>query len=82
MTGGLIVGLFDEMVQENRPHRKPCGVSAYMGEMDKKDRAELEQALADSKLLSSAIHRVLERRGFVGSESMIRRHRRGACGCL
>jgi hypothetical protein len=77
----MIVGLLDDVVEENVPHRKPCGLTAYMGEMDKKERAELEQALDDPKLLSSAIHRVLKRRGFTGSEVMVRRHRRGFCGC-
>lgn len=75
------MGLFNEIEQESKPPKKPCGLTIYMTGMDSNDLADLQKALDDESFMSSTIHRVLKRRGFTGSEIMVRRHRRRECGC-
>jgi len=75
------VGLFQEFLEEERDRKKTaCMMGTALAQMAEKDREDVLNAF-DTTVQSSAIAAVLKRRGFVVSESSVRRHRRGACGC-
>lgn len=73
-------GLLSEIQADDEHNRPFCKVAKILRQMESKDRTDLEAALV-SKYSSSAITRVLNRRGFDLSLSVLSRHRRNECVC-
>jgi len=76
------MGLLDEMRQEMPPPKHVCGVTKAIEQMDKKDAADLEAAVADQTIMATSISRVLARRGITVKPDAIRRHRKKDCACV
>jgi hypothetical protein len=75
------MGILDEIMNEKRRKSRECQILAVMKSMDKAEAAELETALGDFMIQTSAITRVLNRKGHSISQSSIARHRRMDCTC-
>lgn len=58
-----------------------CGIAKIREQLDPKDRAVLDAALADDKVTGSAISRVLKDRGHSISQNAVTYHQRGDCRC-
>lgn len=76
------MGLLDEMRDETPPPKHLCGVAVTLNNLDKKDAADLVEAMADPVIMATSISRVLHRRGIVLKPDAIRRHRKGECRCV
>ena len=74
------MNLMDELAAETTHHGSVCGVRKYLESASKEDGDELRAAL-DSTHSSSALARVLKRRGVVLSVYVLQYHRRGDCLC-
>jgi hypothetical protein len=75
------MGLLEEFKGEPRRVSRRCSVSIIKDGLDKKDRADLDDAIADPLIQASTIARVLERKSIKITASAIARHRRGDCCC-
>jgi hypothetical protein len=75
------MGLLDDIRAEPPRHSLKCNVATVKEAMTKKDRSDLEDALADVMIPTATIARVLERNGHKLSAGSIGRHRRGDCAC-
>lgn len=74
--------LFKDIVSENtRTPADGCGIVRILETMEPEDRSDLEQALANRSIASSAIDRALRKHGYSVSGNMVRRHRRKDCSC-
>ena len=75
------MGLLDEINANRQRTGTTCSVETVMAALDKKDRADLEAALADFGVTGSAIARALQARGHKVTQHTIQRHRRKDCTC-
>lgn len=75
------MGLLDDIRAEPRRVSRRCGVAMIKDGMDKKSRADLDEAMDDPLITSATIARVLERNGHKITASAISRHKRGDCCC-
>lgn len=77
-----MTGLLKDILSENtRPTQNGCGLARFLGTLTAEDRTDLEQAMQDKTITSSAIQRALRNNGYAISGNMIRRHRRKDCPC-
>lgn len=76
------MGLAAEVMAEDaRPRGGGCGVAAWLADnLDDGDRAELAE-LFHGTVKTTAIHRVLAKRGFSMRPDALRKHRAGDCPC-
>lgn len=72
------MGLLDEIRAEAQAsHKRVSAVSLALEQLDGKDRADLEAALAADDITHSAIARVLRKRGFTAvNESKVGHYRK------
>jgi hypothetical protein len=76
------VGLLDEIAEESRPRAIRCSVAVVLDDLPDAERKELEAALADqATYTTTAICRVLTRRGFDMKHKRLSNHRKGECAC-
>jgi hypothetical protein len=76
------VGLLDEIAEESRPPVVRCSVAVVLDDLPDAERKELEAAIADpATYTTSAICRVLNRRGFDMKHKRLANHRKGECAC-
>lgn len=81
VTSGGDMGLLDEIrVADRQPDRR-CVFADFVATLDDKDRKDLLAALDDLSITSKAIFVVCRTRGYVGGDSVVRRHRRKECVC-
>ena len=76
------MGLIEDIASEqeaSRPNR--CAVHRIRHSLPDADAADLETALADPAITTSAIHRALMKRGFKVDPKGIAYHRKGTCAC-
>lgn len=78
--GGAAPDLLAECVQESRTFKVVCGVGKALVRLNGEAEA-LEAALSNPDVTSTAIARVLKRRGIDVSDSAVQRHRRQVCHC-
>lgn len=76
------MGLLDAIVKENTPAKTVCVFAEFIAGLDKKDQADLAQALEDQSITARAIFVACRNYGYAGGDSVVRRHRRGECVCL
>lgn len=73
--------LFGEMEQPVNPGGK-CSFKRLLHKLDPKDSADLLHVIGDRPDIPlTLIKDVLAKRGHQVSESSLRRHRKGRCGC-
>lgn len=72
--------MLKEIQSESNHVKEPCKLGRIRAELDPEDRTDLDAAL-DGDFTGRAIFRVLKKRGFDVSESVVMRHRRGECVC-
>ena len=76
------MSLLDEFRQEQDARKKSqCRVRAALEQMDKQDRADLEDALSDLAIQHVTITNVLRAHGHDMGKHSVATHRRGQCGC-
>ena len=73
--------LLDDIKAETTGAGPRCTVALLLAGLTDDDRADLTAALANPSIPSSAIHRVLHKRGYAIADTTLHRHRRGTCRC-
>ena len=73
-------GLLSEIQADDQHNQASCKVASILSAMEDNDRQDLLSAL-NGDYTSSAIVRVLNRRGFEISLSVMSKHRRKECAC-
>jgi hypothetical protein len=71
----------DAFKEASKPVRAPCSVTVLLRSLDAKDRAALEEALADASVSHTAIAKVLTAEGHRTTGQTVGRHRTGGCLC-
>jgi len=74
--GAMVAGLLTEIKAEKRDERKKR-IDDIADQLDDKDRKEFLAALDDHTIPAVSIVRVMQRRGFKLSETMVSNWRRG-----
>ena len=69
------MGLLDEIKAEHRSDGRVPKLETILNDLDKKDRAELEDALVDPRVTHPQIARALTKRGFDISSGAVRTYR-------
>lgn len=70
----------DEILAENRDYSNQCTLHAFMAtHLSASERDVIFKALADPTYQTTAIIKVLKRRGYGYSEQVLARHRRSGC---
>jgi hypothetical protein len=75
------MGLLDDIKAESSPQRGPCTVGVLLAELPDADAKDLQAALDDDNIPTTAISRVLKRMGTDMHEKRVRAHRKGQCAC-
>lgn len=76
------MGLLDEMKATSNRGKRECKFSTLLNTLNKTDRTEVEQALADERISVAAIITVLHAHGYITSKTNLRDHRKGLCCCV
>ena len=66
----------DDVKAETRSTGTVCKVCRIIGQIDPKERPEVEMVMADPNFVAEAIARAMARRGWEVSGNVIRNHRR------
>lgn len=75
-----VTGILDDLDQENLEDNRTCKYKILTSFMDQQDQDDLNAALKQD-YTTTAIQRVLKKRGILIGYSTIGRHRRGECVC-
>lgn len=75
--GALVAGLLTEIKSEKRIATRRPRIDDIADQLDDKDRKEFLAALDDHTIPAVSIVRVMQRRGFKLSETMVSNWRRG-----
>lgn len=73
--------LKDIMSENSNAPKTGCGIAKLLKNMTKPDSTDLQEALENPIITSSAIDRALRKNGYTVSGNMVRRHRRKDCAC-
>lgn len=76
-----MTGLLSEIQADDQYNQPICKLGMLIQKMEEEDRADLEAAISGN-YTSSAIVRVLNRRGHEVSLSVMSKHRRKECACV
>lgn len=76
------MGILDEIKQEQSNAKLTrCRVGLFLEGLDKAERQEVEEALADGSYMHTTISKVITARGVDVGAGAVSNHRRGICGC-
>jgi len=77
------MGLMDEIRAANavNPQGPRCGLEVLLEDLQKPDADDLRDAMANPRIRTSVISKVLAEQGHFISVSAIGRHRKGECRC-
>ena len=76
------MGLLDEVFAAQAVPPKKCKVARLLDEMPKQDAEETRQALANPRVHTETLARVLSQHGYPLGSSTVSLHRRGDCCCV
>lgn len=76
------MGLLDEIKASSKRHKNQCKFGELLDTLNKSDRAEIEEALADKSISVLAIVTVLHNHGYVTSKTNCSDHRKKVCCCV
>lgn len=76
------MGLLDEIRDAQHKPSAVCVFGEFILTLSNEDSDGLKEALKDKAIASRAIFVACRNNGFIGGDSVVRRHRRGECICL
>lgn len=75
------MGILDEIKEAQKKPIGKCAFADFNDSLSKEDQDGLAEALADRSITTQAIFVAIRKNGFVKGETVLRKHRRGACAC-
>ena len=75
------MGLLDDIRALDAQPERNCVFGDFIATLPPADQADVTTALADMTITTKAIFVACRNRGYVGGDTVVRRHRRGECLC-